>query len=68
MAEIKADVILRRIPVIVLTTSQSEDDIFRAYDLNANCYVTKPVDFDQFTRAIRVLDEFWFGAAKLPAE
>lgn len=68
LAEIKADSILRRIPVIILTTSQAEDDIFRAYDLNANCYVTKPVDFDQFNQVIRCMEEFWLKVAKLPVE
>ena len=68
LAEIKADVMLRRIPVIILTTSEAEDDIQRAYDLNANCYVTKPVDLEQFIRVIRCLDEFWLTVAKLPAE
>jgi two-component system, chemotaxis family, response regulator Rcp1 len=68
LAEIKADSILRRIPVIIFTSSQAPDDIFHAYDLNANCYVTKPVDFDQFNRVIRCLDEFWLSIAKLPAE
>jgi chemotaxis family two-component system response regulator Rcp1 len=68
LAEIKADAMLRRIPVIILTTSQAEDDIHRAYDLNANCYVTKPAEFDQFNRVIRCLDEFWLTVAKLPAE
>ena len=68
LAEIKADAILRRIPVIILTTSEAEDDIHRAYDLNANCYVTKPVEFDQFNRVIRCLDEFWLTVAKLPTE
>jgi len=68
LAEIKSDAILRRIPVIILTTSQAEDDILRAYDLNANCYVTKPVDLDQFIQVVRCLDEFWLTVAKLPAE
>jgi CheY-like chemotaxis protein len=68
LAEIKADVTLRRIPVVVLTTSQAQDDILRAYDLNANCYVTKPGDFDEFMRTIRCLDEFWRTVARLPAE
>lgn len=68
LAEIKADATLRRIPVIVLTTSQSADDIHRAYDMNANCYVAKPVDLDQFVRVIRCIDEFWLNIAKLPAE
>jgi chemotaxis family two-component system response regulator Rcp1 len=68
LAEIKADSTLRRIPVIVLTTSLAEDDIHRAYDLNANCYVAKPVDLDQFIRVVRCLDEFWLTVAKLPTE
>jgi len=68
LAEIKADLKLRRIPVVVLTTSQSEDDILRAYDLNANCYVAKPMDLDQFMGVVRCLDEFWLTVARLPAE
>jgi len=68
LAEIKADLKLRRIPVVVLTTSQSNDDIMRAYDLNANCYVAKPMDLDQFMKVIRCLDEFWLTVARLPAE
>jgi chemotaxis family two-component system response regulator Rcp1 len=68
LAEIKSDATLRRIPVIVLTTSQADDDIHRAYDLNANCYVTKPADFDQFTSVVRCLNEFWLTVARLPAE
>jgi len=68
LAEIKADAMLRRIPVIILTTSLAENDILRAYDLNANCYVAKPVDLDQFNRVIRCLDEFWLTVAQLPGE
>lgn len=68
LAEIKSDVTLRRIPVIVLTTSQAQDDILCAYDLHANCYVTKPGELDEFTRIIRCLDEFWLSVARLPAE
>jgi CheY-like chemotaxis protein len=68
LAEIKSDVTLRRIPVIVLTTSQADDDVHRAYDLNANCYLTKPADFDEFTSVVRCLNEFWLTVARLPAE
>ena len=68
LAEIKADAILRSIPVIILTTSQAHDDILRSYDMNANCYVTKPADLSQFTEVIRCVDEFWRTIAKLPAE
>jgi chemotaxis family two-component system response regulator Rcp1 len=66
LAEIKADDRLKRIPVIVLTTSQAEADIVRAYDLHANGYVTKPVDFDAFTKVVRAIDDFWFTIVKLP--
>ncbi len=68
LAEIKADLKLRSIPVVVLTTSQSDDDVSRAYDLNANCYVTKPMDLDQFMGVVRCLDEFWLTVARLPSE
>ncbi len=68
LAEIKADDNLRRIPVVVLTTSDAEEDILRAYNLNANCYVTKPVDLDQFLRVVKTIKEFWLTIVKLPAE
>ncbi len=68
LAEIKADEKLRRIPVVVLTTSSAEQDIFRTYDLHANCYITKPVDLDQFGAVIRALQEFWFKIVRLPTE
>lgn len=68
LAEIKTDPLLRRIPVIVLTTSQADSDIQRAYDLNANCYVPKPADLDQFLKVVRCIDDFWLSVAKLPAE
>ncbi len=68
LAEIKADPELRRIPVIILTTSQSEDDIAAAYGLSANCYVAKPVDLDQFLDVVRAIDDFWLTLVKLPAE
>lgn len=66
LAEIKDDFILRRIPVAILTTSDAEEDIFKSYDLHANCYITKPVDFEQFMRVIEFLEEFWLRIAKLP--
>lgn len=68
LAEIKSDDRLRRIPVVVLTTSQAEEDILSVYDLNANCYVPKPVDLEQYLRVIRSIDEFWLTVAKLPNE
>lgn len=66
LAEIKSDPALKQIPVIILTTSQSDEDIIRAYNLAANCYITKPVDLDQFTRVVQAIEEFWFKVAKLP--
>ena len=66
LAEIKADHELRSIPVVVLTTSEAEEDILRSYNLHANAYVTKPVDFAGFTKAIRQIDEFFFTIVRLP--
>jgi len=66
LAEIKADDRLKHIPVVVLTTSGEAEDIVKAYDLNANCYITKPVDLEQFVKVVRSIDEFWFGIVKLP--
>lgn len=68
LAEIKADQTLKRIPVVVLTTSQSDEDVLQAYNLSANCYITKPVDFDQFVKIIRSIEDFWFAIVKLPPE
>jgi len=68
LAEIKSDDNLRRIPVVVLTTSQSEEDILKAYNLAANCYITKPVDFDQFVKIVQSIENFWFAIVKLPPE
>jgi CheY-like chemotaxis protein len=68
LAEIKEDRLLRRIPVVVLTTSQAEEDILRAYNLFANCYITKPVDFDRFVKIVQSIEEFWFTIVKLPSE
>ncbi|HEU4455698.1 MAG TPA: response regulator [Longimicrobium sp.] len=65
---IKADPALRSIPVVVLTSSQAERDIVRAYDLRANCYVSKPVDFDQFIIVVKSIEDFWFTIVKLPPE
>jgi CheY-like chemotaxis protein len=67
LAEIKSDEDLRRIPVVVLTTSSSEQDILRSYDLHANCYITKPVDLDQFIAVVRGIEDFWLTVVKLPA-
>lgn len=66
LKEIKSDDTLRRIPVVVLTTSRAEEDILKAYDLSANCYITKPVDLDQFTQVMQAIEVFWFTVARLP--
>ena len=66
LSEIKAEPDLSQIPVVVLTTSQAEADILRAYQLHANCYVTKPVDFGQFLQIISAIEEFWLTVVKLP--
>jgi CheY-like chemotaxis protein len=66
LAAIKADEWLRRIPVVVLTTSEAEEDVLRSYNLHANAYVTKPVDFEQFVRVIRQVDDFFLTVVRLP--
>jgi two-component system response regulator len=68
LAEIKNDDSLRRIPVVILTTSQAEQDILKSYDLHANCYITKPVDFDQFISVVQSVEDFWLTMVKLPRE
>jgi two-component system, chemotaxis family, response regulator Rcp1 len=67
LAEIKADKNLRKIPVVVLTTSAAEEDIARAYGAHANCYITKPVDLDQFLRVVQSIESFWLSLVKLPS-
>jgi CheY-like chemotaxis protein len=66
LAEVKNDDALRTIPVVVLTTSQAEEDVLRSYDLHANAYVTKPVDFDRFIGVVRQIDQFFVSVVKLP--
>ena len=66
LAEIKADKALRRIPVVILTTSKAEEDVLRTYDLHANCYITKPVDLDQFISVVDAINNFWLTIVKLP--
>lgn len=66
LAAVKSDPDLKSIPVVVLTTSQAEEDISRSYRLNANCYVSKPVDFDQFMRVVQSIEDFWLTVAQLP--
>jgi CheY-like chemotaxis protein len=66
LAEMKADPGLRRIPVVILTTSTDEQDILQSYDLHANCFITKPVDLDQFLIVVRSIEGFWLEVVQLP--
>lgn len=66
LVEMKADPDLRRIPVVILTTSAAEKDVLAAYDLHANCYITKPVDLTQFTEVVRTIEGFWLSIVRLP--
>jgi len=66
LSEIKTDAELRQIPVVVLTSSAAEQDIAKAYDLNANCYVCKPVDFESLRSVVKSIEHFWFTVVKLP--
>jgi two-component system, chemotaxis family, response regulator Rcp1 len=66
LAEMKGDPNLRRIPVIILTTSDADSDVNRAYDLHANCYIRKPADFDHFMMAIGACETFWLNVVRLP--
>ena len=66
LAEIKMDPYLKHIPIVILTTSQAEKDIIATYKLHANCYITKPVDFDQFINVVKSIEEFWFTVVRLP--
>jgi two-component system, chemotaxis family, response regulator Rcp1 len=66
LAQIKSDENLKRIPVVILTTSKAEEDILKTYNLHANCYITKPVDLDQFCAVVKSLEDFWLAIVKLP--
>jgi two-component system response regulator len=66
LREIKRDEELQRIPVVVLTISQDEQDVLKAYDLHANCFITKPVDFERFIEVVRSIEGFWLTIVKLP--
>jgi CheY-like chemotaxis protein len=66
LAEIKADPDLRRIPVIMLTTSKAEEDILKSYDLHANSFITKPVHLNEFFEVVKGIEEFWFEIVRLP--
>lgn len=68
LAEIKADERLKSIPVVVLTTSGAEEDILKSYNLHANCYVIKPVEFNNFVEAVQSIGQFWFSVVTLPPE
>ena len=68
LEEIKQDDQLKRVPVVVLTTSQAEEDILRSYNLHANCYVNKPVDLDEFIKIVKSIEDFWLTIVKLPTE
>ena len=68
LEEIKADPALKMIPVVVLTTSSAENDILNTYSLHANCYITKPVDLEQFVKVVKSIDDFWLTVVRLPSE
>ena len=68
LSDIKRDPELKSIPVVVLTTSSAETDIFKSYTLHANCYITKPVDLDQFVQVVKSIDDFWLTVVRLPSE
>lgn len=67
LAEIKSDKDLKRIPVVILTTSKAEEDVLKTYNLHANCYITKPVDLEQFVMVVRYIEDFWLAIVRLPA-
>lgn len=66
LAEIKDDEVLRRIPVVILTSSKAEEDIVKAYNHHANCYITKPVDLEKFVAVVKSIEDFWVSIVKLP--
>ncbi len=66
LAEIKQDINLKQIPVVILTVSKAEEDIIKTYELHANCFITKPVDLEQFIKVVKSIENFWFSIVKLP--
>jgi len=68
LAEIKTDENLKRIPVVILTISKAEEDILKTYNLHANCYITKPLDLDQFMKVVKSIEDFWLTIVKLPID
>lgn len=67
LAEIKSDPNLKAIPVVIITSSEAEQDVVKSYNLNANCYITKPVNLDQFIKVVQSINDFWFTIVKLPS-
>ena len=67
LKELKEDDVLKRVPIVILTTSSAEEDIIKTYNNHANCYITKPVDFDQFLKVINSIEDFWLSVVKLPS-
>jgi len=68
LAEIKSDEALRRIPIVILTTSKADQDVLASYDLHANCYITKPVQLEEFIGVVRSIEDFWLKIVKLPPQ
>lgn len=66
LSEIKADDELKHIPIVIMTISQAEEDILKTYNLHANCYITKPIDLNQFIKVVKSIEDFWFSIVKLP--
>jgi two-component system, chemotaxis family, response regulator Rcp1 len=66
LAEIKSDDDLKRIPVVILTISKDEEDVLKSYNLHANCFITKPIDLDQFLKVVKSIEDFWLSIVKLP--
>jgi len=66
LADIKNDEDLKRIPVVILTISSAEEDVLKAYNLHANCFITKPIDLNQFIKVVKAIEDFWLSIVKLP--
>jgi two-component system, chemotaxis family, response regulator Rcp1 len=66
LSEIKSDMELKHIPIVIMTISQAEEDILKSYNLHANCYITKPIDLNQFIKVVKSIEDFWFTIVKLP--
>ncbi len=68
LADLKKDPNLKRIPVVIMTVSQADEDIVKSYDLHANCYITKPVDLQKFLNVVKAIEDFWLSIVKLPVD